>query len=98
MKPITIDDFIQNICHECGAECQVLCDQMDFLKNIGDSYKIFSLASNLEIAQSDFLQGEDKEAKGNIPAAMAHYKNAYKRLQKAEKEKKNTIPLPEEKK
>jgi len=95
MKPITIDNFISNLCSECGNDCPDLCICAETLKNMNNKYKIFSLATNIEIAINDYKKGEEKESQGLISSAMTHYKNAYKHLQKAEKEK-AVIVNPEE--
>jgi len=98
MKPITTDDFIQNICHECGEECPVLCDQMRFLNNIGDKYKIYTLASSLEIAEESFKIAKIKETLKDFEGSSSYYKSAYNNLKSAStaKETLPTSELPEE--
>jgi hypothetical protein len=96
MKPITVDNLIQDICHECGTGCQILCDKMQFFKNISDRYKIYSLASNLEIAGVSFKIAQQKEASGDFENSTFYYKKAYNDLLSAVKAKENSLTKPEE--
>jgi len=98
MKPITADSLIQDICHECGTGCQILCDKMQFFKNISERYKIYSLASNLEIAGVSFKIAQQKEASRDYEDSTFYYKKAYNDLLSAVKTKENTPAIPEEQK
>jgi len=80
MKPITIDNFITNLCLECGNGCLDLCICAETLKNMGDKYKIYTLASTLEIAGDHFRIAEQKASERDYEGSIFYYKAAYNNL------------------